>query len=267
MRLAGREAFAARATRTPAESIGVLRRAIDLGVNHIDTASFYFSSAVRSNDLIREALWPYPDDLLIATKVGPSRAADGGWQDRARPSELRSQVEENLRQLGRDHLDLVYYRCSRGESIAEYVTALAEMQRNGLVKHVGVSGVTSEQLAQAQSVVAIAAVQNRFGIEYQQSKTFELIEKCAQQKIAFVPFFTVTGPGVSRGHDGTGPESLRNIAQAHGLSVAQAKIAWTLNVGPHVLAIPGTGNIEHLEANIAAGAVAFTPDEMRRLSL
>jgi aryl-alcohol dehydrogenase-like predicted oxidoreductase len=116
-------------------------------------------------------------------------------------------------------------------------------------------------------VVAIAAVQNRFGIEYQQSKTFELIEKCAQQKIAFVPFFTVAGPGVSRGHDGTGPESLRNIAQAYGLSVAQAKIAWTLNVGPHVLAIPGTGNIEHLEANIAAGAVAFTPDEMRRLSL
>jgi pyridoxine 4-dehydrogenase len=178
-------------------AIEVLRRAVELGVNHIDTAAFYFSSLRSANELINAALAPYPDDLVIVTKVGPSRDPSGGWLPGARPDQLRGQVEENLRQLGLDHLDVVNLRY--------------------------------------------------------------------QQAIGFVPFFAIAGAGREQGKTGREPEELRAIAHAHNATCAQIQLAWTLHQGPHVLAIPGTGNPDHLAQNVAAGAIRLSDEELASL--
>jgi pyridoxine 4-dehydrogenase len=256
---------------TPADrdrAITVLRRAVDLGVNHIDTAAFYFSPLRSANELINRALAPYPDDLVIATKVWPGRNPSGEWWW-ASPAQLRGQVEENLRQLGRDHLDVVNLRLPRRMttgSIAEHFGTLAGLRDAGLIRHLGISNVTSAHLAQARSLAPVVCVQNPFGVGAPAAE-HELLLGCGEQGVAYVPFFTIAGQ--SR-ETGAGPadheRAVLDVAQAHGVSATQVRLAWTLQLGPHVLAIPGTGNPDHLEDNVAAGALRLSPGEMRRLT-
>jgi pyridoxine 4-dehydrogenase len=244
------------------QAIVVLRRAVELGVNHIDTAAFYFSSLRSANELINSALAPYPDDLVIVTKVGPGRDPSGAWTDAARPDQLRGQVEENLRQLGRDHLDVVNYRrqASVG-SISEHVGALADLRDAGLVRHLGISGVGPEHLAEARAIAPVVCVQNSysFGITPGQQ---EFLRACGEQGVAFVPFFTIAGLGRHDGSGGRESDELLAVARAHGATPAQIRLAWTLRQGRHVLVIPGTGNPGHLAENVAAAAIRLTADEL-----
>ncbi|MFJ5269539.1 aldo/keto reductase [Streptomyces sp. NPDC088358] len=271
MRLTGSAAFHLGTPSDRDRSIAVLRRAIELGVNHIDTAAFYFSSLRSANELINSALSPYADDLVIVTKVGPYRDYAGEWGTAARPDQLRSHVEENLRQLGRDHLDVVNLRRMGQDSIAEHFGALAELRDAGLIRHLGVSDVEPRHLAEARAIAPVVCVQNRYGLGSAQPGTDEVLRICGDLGVAFVPFFAIAGKGGARGpggtdgsHDGAGAEVL-DVARAHGATAAQVRLAWTLRQGPHVLAIPGTGNPDHLTENVAAGALRLTDDEMARL--
>jgi aryl-alcohol dehydrogenase-like predicted oxidoreductase len=245
--------------RDRAQAISVLRAAVELGVNHIDTAAFYFSATRSANELINSALAPYPADLVIATKVGPVRTPDGGWLDPATPQQLRGQVEENLRQLGRDHLDLVYFRCAGQDTVAEYVSALADLQRAGLIRHLGLSAIKPTHLAEAQAVAPIVAVQNSYGLGYR--RTLDgLVRLCADQDIAFVPFFSIAGANREAGAT-TENDTVKTVAAANNVSIAQVRLAWALRRGPHVLVIPGTGDPHHLADNVAADSLDLTADE------
>jgi pyridoxine 4-dehydrogenase len=255
MRLTGTAAFDLGVPRDREKSISVLRRAIELGVNHIDTASFYFSSLRSANELINTALSPYRDDVLIATKVGPSRAPSGEWMSWAGPEELRGQVEENLRQLGRDTMDLVYLRVYGTNSIAEHVGALAEMQTTGMIRHVGLSTMTLDQLGEARAITPIVAVQHRYGIDARTPQTEAVLAACADAGIAFIPYFAIAGEGRERGAVANTDSTVEEIARQHGASVAQVRLAWTLSRGPQVLAIPGTGNLDHLVENIETASL------------
>ena len=164
MRLTGSQPFAQGSPSDRDQSIAVLRRAIELGVNHIDTAAFYFSALRSANELINTALAPYADDLVITTKVGPGRDTWGEWHS-ARPDQLRGQVEENLRQLGRDQLDVVNLRRSGQESIAEHFGALADLRQAGLIRHLGVSDVSVDQLTEALLIAPVVCVQNRYAFD------------------------------------------------------------------------------------------------------
>ena len=252
---------------TPADrdqAIAVLRRAVRLGVNHIDTAAFYFSSLRSANELINTALAPYPAELVIVTKVGPSRDASGEWLPEARPDQLRGQVEENLRQLGRDHLDVVNLRRQRGmDSVTEHFGALAQLRDAGLIRHLGISGVQPEHLAEAQAIAPVVCVQNSYSVASRRADA--LAQACGEQGIAFVPFFTIAGHGRERGRTGPEPEELLAVARAHAATPAQIRLAWTLHQGPHFLAIPGTGNPDHLAENVAASAITLSDVELARL--
>jgi aryl-alcohol dehydrogenase-like predicted oxidoreductase len=265
MRLTGSAAFHLGTPSGRDRSIAVLRRAIELGVNHIDTAAFYFSSLRSANELINSALAPYADDLVIASKVGPFRDYEGEWGTPARPDQLRAHVEENLRQLGRDHLDLVYLRRTGQDSIAEHFGALAELREAGLVRHLGVSSVTPRHLAEAQAIAPVVSVQNQYGLDSPSAETDELLRRCGETGVAFVPFFAIAGKGGAQGPSGTDGDEVLAVARAHGVTPAQVRLAWTLRQGPHVLAIPGTGSPDHLVENVAAGALRLTDDEMARL--
>jgi pyridoxine 4-dehydrogenase len=268
MRLTGTAPFDDGVPRDRERSIGLLRRAVELGVNHIDTAAFYFSATRSANELINRALAPYPEDLVIVTKVWPGRDSSGAWWW-ATPAQLRGQVEENLRQLGREHLDVVNLRVPpslRTGSIGEHFGALAELRDAGLIRHLGISNVTSEHLAEALAISPVVCVQNPYGIGTS-SEDQSLLRLCGELGLAFVPFFAIAGSGRESGptaHDG---EAVRAVARAHGVSVAQVRLAWTLQQGPHVLAIPGTGDPEHLAQNIAAGTLRLSEEEMTRLAL
>ncbi|MFF8032801.1 MULTISPECIES: aldo/keto reductase [unclassified Streptomyces] len=268
MRLTGSAAFHLGAPSDRDRSVAVLRRAVELGVNHIDTAAFYFSALRSANELVNTALAPYPDDLVIATKVGPHRTYTGEWGTAARPDELRGHVEENLRQLGRDHLDVVNFRRMNQDSIAEHFGALAELRTAGLVRHLGVSNVGPRHLAEARAIAPVVCVQNRYALDApRRAATDDLLRICGARGIAFVPYYAVAGEGMERGasaaaHD----EEVLAVARAHGASPAQVRIAWTLHQGPHVLAIPGTGDPGHLAENVAAGALRLTGAELARLA-
>lgn len=265
MRLTGSKPFHHGVPRDRSTSIAVLRRAVELGVNHIDTSAFYFSRLRSATELVNSALAPYPEDLVIATKVGPRRDAAGEWLEWARPEDLRGQVEENLRQLGRDHLDLVSYRSNGRDSIADQVGALAELQEDGLLRHIGVSGVTVERLDEARAVAEIVSVQNRHAIGSSLPDADALIDRCRRLGIAFVPFFAVAGAARETGTVPEHPDVLE-VAAAHGATPAQVRIAWTLALGPHVLAIPGTGDPAHLEANVGAAGIRLDDGEVARLA-
>ena len=266
MRLTGSAAFHHGTPSDRDRSIAVLRKAIDLGVNHIDTAAFYFSSLRSANELINSALAPYPDDLVVVTKVGPYRAYDGEWGTSARPEDLRGHVEENLRQLGRDHLDVVNLRrMPKYDSITEHLGALAELREAGLIRHLGISNVTPRHLAEAQAIAPVVCVQNRYALDRPDPDSDELLRICGEQGIAFVPFYAVAGEAAEQGATTAHDEAVRAVALAHGASPAQIRIAWTLHQGPHVLAIPGTGNPDHLTENVAAGAIRLTDEELKRL--
>jgi pyridoxine 4-dehydrogenase len=245
--------------------IGVLRRALELGVNHIDTASIYISPLRSANELINTALAPYPDDLVIATKVGPGKGPSGNWTDPARPDQLRGQVEENLRQLGRDQLDLVNLRLQDTGSLAERFGVLAGLRDAGLIRQLGVSNVTPEQLAEARAIAPVVCVQNRFGTGASPQER-EFLRGCGEQGIAFVPYFAIAGTARAQGGAGAASGQERAVAQAHGASIAQVRLAWTLQCGPHVLAIPGTGDPGHLAENVAAAELRLTPGEMSSLA-
>jgi pyridoxine 4-dehydrogenase len=244
--------------------IRLVRQAVESGVNHIDTAAWYptyadashamhDSSALHwANEVIREALGPHSDGLVIATKVGPT---ENGM---ARPDQLRSQVEMNLRTLGRDHLDVVYLRQHGLDSIAEHFAALAQLRQAGLIRHLGLSNVRLHHLAQAQTIAPVVAVQNRYGVDFGRVND-EMLSVCGAQSIAFVPFFALAGTGREIGgvaHN----DAVHDFARANGVSPAQVRIAWTLSRGPHVLAIPGTSQVEHLAENLGAGTLVQHPE-------
>ena len=265
MRLTGSSAFHLGTPSNRERSIAVLRRALDLGVNHIDTAAFYFSQLRSANELINSALAPYPDDLVITTKVGPGRDVSGEWMPPATPLQLRGQVEENLRQLGRDHLDVVNLRVLKTGPIGGLFGALAELRNAGMIRHLGISGVTAEQLAEAQAIAPVVCVQNRFGLDARRPEADLLLKATGEQGIAFVPFFAIAGEGSESGATGRQSDEILAIARDHEATPAQVRLAWTLQQGPHVLAIPGTGNPDHLVQNIAAGALHLSTDELARL--
>lgn len=250
--------------RDPEAGRAVLRRAIELGVNHIDTAEFYCSAdqTVRANILIREALSPYPEGLVVATKVGPIFGPDGPRQGTA--ADLRSQVEANLESLGVDRLDLVYLRIGlmtvpHGESLAERFEVLAALREEGLIRHLGISNVGVEHLAEARSIAPVAAVQNNFHVTNREETT--VLDACAEAGIAFVPFFPLGG-----GHADINHQGLAKVAARHEATAAQIALAWLLALSPVALAIPGTGSVAHLEENLAAGSITLTAEDLADLA-
>jgi aryl-alcohol dehydrogenase-like predicted oxidoreductase len=264
MRLTGSGAFDRGTPSDRDRSIAVLRRAVELGVNHIDTAAFYFSSLRSANELINSALAPYPSDLVITTKVGPGRDPSGEWLPAARPEQLRGQVEENLRQLGLDHLEVVNLRLQSRGPLTDQFGALAELRAAGLIRHLGISNARPEHLTEAQAIAPVVCVQNSYGLGYRRRQD-DFLRTCGTQGIAFVPFFAIAGAGREAGAVDADSDEIVAVARAHGVSVAQVRLAWTLRRGPNVLAIPGTGNPEHLVDNLAAGALELTDDELARL--
>jgi pyridoxine 4-dehydrogenase len=249
--------------RDPETGVAVLRRAVELGVNHIDTAWFYQRDGVVANELIRTALAPYGNDLVIATKVGPLLGGDGVPSGQAGPDQLRGLVEDNLRSLGVDRLDLVYLRVGGmtgpgGESIAARFAALAELREEGLIRHLGISNVDAAQLAEAQAIAPVAAVQNSFHVQDQGD--VKLLAQCEKEGIAFVPFFPLGG--------GRRPIDATRMAQVtarHEATAAQTALAWLLARSPVLLAIPGTGSLDHLEENMGASRVRLTPQDLAAL--
>ncbi|MFF3885741.1 oxidoreductase [Streptomyces sp. NPDC001914] len=248
-------------------AIGLLRRAVDQGVDHIDTASFYFSPLRSANELINSALSPRRDDVVVVTKVGPGRDPFGAWSAMARPDQLRGQVEENLRQLGRDRLDVVNLRRNGRDmhSVAEHFGALAELRDAGLIRHLGLSNVGPEHVAEARAIAPVVCVQNFYGLDARGADESGLVDLCGELGIAFVPFFVVSGLRREAAAGQERDDRVRRVARAHGASPAQVRLAWTLHRGPHVLAIPGTADPVHLDENIAAGALRLTPEELELL--
>ncbi|MFC5835323.1 aldo/keto reductase [Nonomuraea insulae] len=250
--------------RDPGTAVAVLRRAAELGVNHIDTAGFYGAGELRAHELIRRALSPYPEDLVIATKVGP--ILEGGFlpTGEATAGQLRGLVEEDLRRLGRDHLDLVYLRLSgapgesRGESPGERFAVLAELRREGLIRHLGVSNAGAGQLAEARSIAPVAAVQNLFHVHHRDDS--DVLAQCERHGIAYVPYFPLGG-----GQDRLDPARLAGVAARHEASTAQVALAWLLATSPVTLPIPGTSTLGHLEENIAAAALTLTAGDLAEL--
>nr|WP_204295200.1 aldo/keto reductase [Actinoplanes capillaceus] len=281
-------------------AVRVLRRAVELGVDHIDTAAFYLSPGgildgqpgpIRfATELIRDALTPYPEGLMIVTKVGPDPRADGGWGEAITAEQLRRQVEENLRRLGVEALDLVNLRITRDrERFAERFGALAEMRAEGLIRHLGLSNVALAQLDEAERIAPVTCVQNAFAADLRRHE--DLLRECGAREIAFVPFFAIAGPKRENGVPASAAGSKRRdtgsastggtereggvtvgdagpewrIARERGVSGHQVRLAWTLHQGPHVLAIPGTGDVAHLEENIAAGGIRLTAEELAEI--
>ncbi|MEU0054825.1 oxidoreductase [Streptomyces sp. NPDC006334] len=248
-------------------AVGLLHSAVEQGVNHIDTAAFYFSALRSANELINRALSSWCGDVVVVTKVGPGRDPSGEWIAEARPDQLRGQVEENLRQLGRDCLDVVNLRIGgpRTASVAEHFGALAELREAGLIRHLGLSGVLPEHVTEAQGIAPVVCVQNSYGLDWRRADESGLVDLCGEQGIAFVPFFAVSGlrreAAASREQDA----HVQSVARAHDATPAQVRLAWTLHRGPHVLAIPGTKNPVHLAQNIAAGSLRLTEEELRLL--
>ena len=258
-------------------AIRVLRRAVELGVNHIDTAAFYRSPGGPLNvgtgpvryatELIREALAPYPENLVIATKVGPGYDRSTGFYEATTPAALRGQVEENLRRLGRDHLDLVNLRIVKRpgrDSVAERFGALAQLRDAGVIRHLGLSNVRLDHLDEAQAIAPVVCVQNSYAIDTNRTDD-ELLRICARRDVAYVPFFAIAGGRRETGAAADHSEAVRAVALAHRATPHQVRLAWTLHQGPHVLAIPGTGDPDHLVENIEAGGLRLSAGELASL--
>lgn len=238
--------------RDPDTAIAVLRRAVELGVNHIDTAGTYGFGDLWAHELIQKALSPYPDHLVIATKVStPSEST---------ATQLREQVEQDLHRLGRDRLDLVYLRVggmgdAGGEPLGERFTVLADLRREGLIRHLGVSHVDADQLAQAQSIAPVAAVQNQFHVH--DRRDAGVLARCEQAGIAYVPYFPLGG---GRAKLDTG--DLGAVAARHQATPAQVALAWLLAISPVTVAIPGTTSLDHLAENVASAGLRLDPEDL-----
>ena len=230
-------------------AIAVLREAVASGVNHIDTSDFYGPHI--TNQIIREALHPYQNDLVIVTKLGAVRGDDGAWLPAMEPEDLRRGVHDNLRNLGLDVLDVVNVRImgnihSPAEgSIEKQVTALAELQREGLVRHIGLSNVTAAQIVEAQGIATIVCVQNHYNLVHREDDT--LVDELASQGIAYVPFFPLGGFTPIQS------SVLSTVAQTIGTTPMQVALTWLLHRSPNILLIPGTSSLAHLRENLQAG--------------
>ena len=255
MQLAGPQVWGP--PRDPGEAIRVLREAVDAGVNHIDTSDFYGPHV--TNQIIKQALHPYPDDLVIVTKVGARRGPDKSWIHARSRQELIDAVHDNLRNLGVDRLDVVNLRVgevlgpSEG-SIEEQLTALAELKNKGLVRHLGLSNVTQRQMAEGQKISEIVCVQNFYNIAHRVDDDF--IDRLASQRIAYVPFFPLGGFTPLQS---TALDAAAASLQATPMQVA---LAWLLQRAPNVLLIPGTSSLKHLRENLAAASLEL-PSETK----
>jgi pyridoxine 4-dehydrogenase len=258
MQLAGPHVFGPPADR--AAAIAVLREAIELGINHIDTADFYGPHV--TNQIISEALRPYPQDLRIVTKVGAIRDAEGNWPQARSPKELREQVHDNLRNLGVDVLDVVNLRIGgfdRPEpgSVAESFGALAEMRKEGLIRHLGISTASAEQVKEAQEIAPVVCVQNMYNVANRADD--DLIDVLAKQDIAYVPYFPLGGFS-SLQHS-----TLDAVAARLDVNPMSVALAWLLHRSPNILLIPGTSSIDHLRSNVAAADLVLPDDALAEL--
>jgi pyridoxine 4-dehydrogenase len=259
MQLAGPHVFGPPADHDAA--VAVLRQAVDLGITHIDTSDYYGPHV--TNHIIREALSPYPDGLHIVTKVGALRDAEGGWPAALAPDQLRQAVHDNLDHLGLDVLDVVNLRVGGFDSpepgsIAEPFTVLARMQQEGLIRHLGISTVTAEQVAEAQSIAPIVCVQNLYNVAHRVDD--DLIDSLAAQGIAFVPYFPLGGFSPLQS------ETLHSVAsRLHATPLAVA-LAWLLRRSPNILLIPGTSSVVHLRENVAGAGLILPEGELTELN-
>jgi pyridoxine 4-dehydrogenase len=242
-------------------AVSVLREAVAAGVNHIDTADYYGPHV--TNQIIRQALHPYPAELVIVTKLGGRRPPDKSWQPAISPPELTAGVHDNLRNLGLDALDIVNYRVmgsghgAEEESIAEQVAALADLQREGLIRHIGLSNVTAAQVAEAQTIADIVCVQNNYNLVYRQDDA--LIDDLARAGIAYVPFFPLGGFTPLQS------STLSAVAERLGATPMQVALAWLLHRSPNILLIPGTSSVVHLRENLGAGQLTLSPQILAEL--
>ncbi|MFI7551607.1 aldo/keto reductase family oxidoreductase [Micromonospora sediminimaris] len=241
-------------------ALAVLREAVDRGITHIDTSDAYGPHV--TNELIREALHPYPESLLIATKVGATRDAQGGWPTARRPEELRRQVHENLRSLGVDTLDLVNMRMGDAEgpqpgSITEAFETLAALQQEGLIRHLGVSNVTAEQVAEARAVAPVVCVQNLYNLAHRHDD--DLVEQLAADGIAYVPFFPLGGFSPVQS------EALSAVAARLGSTPMSVALAWLLQRSPNILLIPGTSKVAHLRENVVGAGLSLSAEDVAAL--
>jgi aryl-alcohol dehydrogenase-like predicted oxidoreductase len=257
MQLAGPGVFGPPRDRD--QALAVLREAVGSGVTHIDTSDFY--GPVVVNELIREALHPYPADLRIVTKVGARRGQDGSWHPSLEPADLKAQVRENLARLGVDVLDAVNLRLSAHgtgeESVAEPFGALAELRKDGLIRHLGLSEATDAQLTEAQAIAPVITVQNLYNLADRHDDA--MVDRCAAEGIAYAAYFPLGGftPLQSA--------TLSDVARRLGASAQQVALAWLLQRSPAIALIPGTSSLAHLRENIAAADLALPPEAVAEL--
>ncbi|MET8872374.1 aldo/keto reductase family oxidoreductase [Nocardia sp. NPDC004604] len=241
-------------------ALAVLREAVAAGITHIDTSDAYGPRV--TNELIREALHPYPESLFIATKVGANRDTQGGWPTARRPEDLRKQVHENLRPLGVETLDLVNMRMGDAEgpkpgSLAEAFETLVELQREGLIRHLGVSNVTTEQVAEARGIAPIVCVQNMYNLAHRHDD--DLIDSLAADGIAYVPFFPLGGFTPLQS------DALSRVAVRLGATPMSVALAWLLQRSPNILLIPGTSSTAHLRENIVGAGLVLSDEDVADL--
>lgn len=258
MQLAGPGVFGPPAD--PDAALAVLREVVELGITHIDTSDFY--GPHLTNRLINQALHPYPESLCIVTKVGARRDAQGGWPHALAPDELRQAVQENLDNLGLDALDVVNLRVGAVQSpvpssLEDPFSALAQMQQEGLIKHLGLSNVTAQQVTQAQSIAPIVCVQNYYNLAHRVDDA--LVDSLAGQGIAFVPFFPLGGFTPLQS------DVLGSVAARLGASPMSVALAWLLRRSPNMLLIPGTSSVAHLRENVAGAGLALPIDALAEL--
>jgi pyridoxine 4-dehydrogenase len=259
MQLAGPGVFGPPKDREEARA--VLREAVELGITHIDTSDYYGPHV--TNQIIREALHPYPQELHIVTKVGALRDAEGGWPHARAPEQLRQAVHDNLSNLGLDALDVVNLRVGGFDSpepgpLAEPLTALAQLQQEGLIKHLGLSTVSAEQIAEAQSIAPIVCVQNFYNVA--QRADDALIDSLAAQGIAYVPYFPLGG--FSPLQSG----ALESVAVRLDVTPMAVALAWLLQRSPNILLIPGTSSVSHLRENVSAAGLVLSDDDLAELN-
>jgi len=259
MQLAGPGVFGPPKDRD--EAVAVLREAVSAGVTHIDTSDFYGPAVV--NEIIKQALHPYPDDLHIVTKVGARRPPDGSWVPALSRDELVSAVHENLEHLGLDALDVVNLRVDshdheNHDPIGEQFSVLAELVQAGLIRHLGVSGATSAQLTEAQAIAPVVTVQNLYNVAHRHDD--ELVDRCADENIAFAPYFPLGGFTPLQSH------ALDAVATRIGTSPQQVALAWLLQRSPTIVLIPGTSSVAHLRENLAAASLELPADMVAELN-
>jgi pyridoxine 4-dehydrogenase len=247
--------------KDPDGAVAVLREAVAAGVNHIDTSDFYGPHV--TNQIIRQALHPYPSQLVIVTKLGCRRPPDKSWEPAVSPQDLTEGVHDNLRNLGLDVLDIVNYRAlgtihgPKEGPIAEQVTVLADLRRKGLIRHVGLSNVTAAQIAEAQAITDIVCVQNNYNLANRHDDA--LIDDLATQGIPYVPFFPLGGFTPLQS------STLSDVAGRLGATPMQIALAWLLHRSPNILLIPGTSSVAHLRENLAAGQLTLSPQVLSEL--